>query len=404
MRVDIAPSRAIGTVKVPTSKSMAHRLLICAGLANGKSRICGITRCEDVLATVDCLRALGAEINYDGDCAVVHGINPCDSVSFESLVCRESGSTLRFLIPVALLSGKSIEFCGSKRLFERPMTVYEEIAKKHGMTFTKGENKITACGPLKGGEISIRADVSSQFISGLLFALPLCQEDSRIKLTTDIESMSYIHLTISAMKKYGVEAYFEDEKTIFIRGGQSYIPTDSYVEGDFSAAAFCDGFNLLGGDVKCEGLDDNSLQGDKVYRTHLDTLSKGYSSISLKDCPDLGPILFALAAALHGGEFTDTARLRIKESDRADAMANELKKFGADISVYENRVIINPAKLHAPREILRGHNDHRIVMALSVLCSVFGGSIDDAQAVSKSYPDFFKHIISLGIKANINET
>ncbi len=403
MRVGIEKSTAVGSVTAPPSKSAAHRLLICASLAEGESRVRGISDCEDVRATADCLRALGAKVECDGRDAIVRGFDPKAAVPREILNCRESGSTLRFFIPIALLGGERVTFIGSERLMERPLGVYRELCSEQGLTFEKAGRELTVRGTLRGGEISVPGDVSSQFITGLLFALPLLKEDTRIRITTEIESLSYINLTVAAMAEFGVSVVWEDEKTLYIRGGQSYGARDVTVEGDYSAAAFTEAFNLFGGRVTQLGLGDGSLQGDRIYREHYEALRRGYAEINIEDCPDLGPILFAVAAGLGGGRFTGTARLRIKESDRAAVMARELSKFGARLSVEENSVTVHPTPLRAPEEILLGHNDHRIVMALAVLCSVYGGVIDGAEAVKKSYPDFFSDISALGIKAKVYE-
>ena len=211
-------------------------------------------------------------------------------------------------------------------------------------------------------------------------------------------------MTISALKIFGVEVKWENDHTIFIAGGQSYKPTDTAVEGDFSGAAFPDALNLFGGNVEVMGLNADSIQGDRVYKKYFEMLKCGVPSIHIGDCPDLGPILFAVAAAMCGGIFSGTKRLKIKESDRASAMAEELEKFGAAVSVYDDSVTVYPKEFHAPSEILAGHNDHRIVMALSILLTITGGEISGAEAVSKSYPEFFRHLRSLGIEVEEYDT
>ena len=237
----------------------------------------------------------------------------------------------------------------------------------------------------------------------LLFALPLLEAESVIALRPPVESRSYIELTLAALRLFGIEAAWADEFTLRVPGGQRYLPRETAVEGDFSNAAFLSAFDLMGGDVTVEGLSSESLQGDKVYIKHYSALETGFAEISLADCPDLGPVLFALAAAKQGAHFTATRRLRIKESDRAEAMAAELRKLGADIRVGEDEVWIYPASLHAPAEPLDGHNDHRIIMSLSVLLSQYGGSIRGAEAVRKSYPGFFADIQKLGIEVEQND-
>ncbi len=400
MRMEIKPSRARGSIKAPPSKSMAHRLLICAAMCEGVSTVRGISNCEDVAATLDCLAALGIKVERSGDDITVYGKNFGCAVPISPLMCRESGSTLRFLIPTALLSGKTTVFYGAKSLMQRPMGVFEKLCAERHMTFIADGDSIAVKGPLKGGEFEVVGNISSQFISGLLFALPCCREDSKIRIVTPVESRSYINMTLEALHLFGIDADWVDEHTLYVKGAQKYRPTDISVEGDWSGAAFPDALNLFGGDVALSGLNPQSIQGDRVYRRYYEMLSSGVPTIHIGDCPDLGPILFAVAAAKCGGIFSGTKRLKIKESDRAAAMAQELEKFGASVTVYDDAVVVYPKEFHAPTGVLYGHNDHRIVMALSVLLTVTGGAIDGVEAVSKSYPDFFEHLLKLGVDVN----
>lgn len=399
MRVTIEKGRAEGSVFAPTSKSMAHRLLICAGLSEGKSIIHGVSECEDVLATIDCLRAFGVECVRDGDTVTVTGGKDLvKKAPISPLCCRESGSTLRFLLPVALLSGGDATLCGAPGLMQRPMSVYEEICAERGFKYERSDGCITVKGPITAGEYKVVGNISSQFISGLIFALTLADGDSIISITQPIESRSYINLTISALKEFGVEVTWRDDRTLYIRGNQKYIAHEATVEGDYSNAAFLDALNVLGGSVDVLGLKEDSIQGDKVYKSLYAMLCKGTPTIHIGDCPDLGPVLFALAAVRNGAVFSGTKRLKIKESDRSGAMAEELKKFGASVTVYDDSVVVYPADFHAPASPLYGHNDHRIVMALSILLTSTGGCIEGAEAVKKSFPDFFEALASLGIK------
>lgn len=397
MQVRITPGAAFGQVSAPPSKSMAHRLLICAGLCEGSSVIHGISLCEDVLATMDCLRALGIECHVDGSTVTVHGCDIRKAIPNNALSCRESGSTLRFLIPVAMLCQRNVMFLGAPSLMQRPMSVYEEIAKEKGIFYLQDGQSIVARGPLPSGEYHVVGNISSQFLSGLLFALPLTDGDSKIVITSSVESRSYIQLTVEALKEFGIHVEWTDDHTLFIPGKQSYLAHETTVEGDYSNAAFLDALNLFGGSVTVDNLNPESLQGDSVYRTYFDMLSKGTPTIHIGDCPDLGPILFAVAAAKNGGIFNGTRRLKIKESDRAAAMAEELKKFGTSVTVYEDTVVVYPADFHAPEERLDGHNDHRIVMALSVLLTVTGGTLNGAEASKKSFPDFFDVLRELNL-------
>ncbi len=403
MTVTVQPSTAKGEVFAPPSKSMAHRLLICAALCKGTSRVRGISDCEDVRATLGCLGSLGIPYEISGDCVTVWGTAPSALQPKAPLYAKESGSTLRFFIPLALLTGKRITFTAERSLLSRPFGVYEALAKEKGFLFEKSEDGITVCGPLHAGSYNVPGNVSSQFISGLLFALPLLPEDSRITVTTALESRSYVNLTIRALAEFGVCIRWENEHTLFIKGGQSYESREISVEGDYSGAAFLEAMNLFSHDVCVKGLSEESIQGDKIYRKYFPMLCHGVPTLHIGDCPDLGPILFAVAAAKNGGVFSGTRRLRIKESDRAAAMAEELRKFGAAVSVHEDSVVVFPAAFHAPREPLCGHNDHRIVMALAVLLTLTGGSITGADAIRKSYPAFFRDLSLLGVSVTEEE-
>ncbi len=398
MRLKIEKGIARGRVVAPPSKSISHRLLIAAALAQGVSTVRNISDCEDVLATVDCLNAMGASCEFVGADVVVRGFDARKAKPHKPLFCRESASTLRFLLPIAMLSQNPTVLEGAPGLMRRPMTVYEQLSAQKGLFYTKKENQITVSGPLGGGEYLLPGNVSSQFISGLLFALPQAQQDSILRLTTPIESRSYIELTLSALRTFGVSVVWRDAQSLYIKGGQAYKATDVTVEGDASGAAFLDALNLFGASVTVEGKNPDSKQGDAVYAQLFSALDSGPATISIADCPDLAPILFAVAAAKHGGTFLDTQRLKIKESDRAQAMAQELSKFGVTVTVNENTVDIIPSDFHAPHGVLSGHNDHRIVMALSVLLCITGGQIEDAEAVCKSYPAFFEHLRQLNIE------
>ena len=399
MRVRITPSRAEGCAVAPPSKSMAHRLLICAALSEGESLVEGISCSEDMSATLDCLSALGASYTREGNAVRVRGFDPRASAPPKApLLPRESGSTLRFLIPVALLSGNETTFRGAPTLMRRPMGIYQELCREKGMRFSADGCEITVRGGLPSGEYRVAGNISSQFISGLMFALPLTDGESIIRITPPVESRSYLELTRQALAAFGVCVEWIDDLTLRIDGGQSYRARRVTVEGDYSNAAFLDAFNFVGGQVAVTGLSEGSLQGDRVYRRYFEALSGGTPTLEIGDCPDLGPILFALAAAGRGATFTGTRRLRIKESDRVLAMETELKKFGTELAVGEDSVTVIPTAFHAPTEPLCGHNDHRIVMSMAVLCSITGGEIEGAEAIAKSFPDFFEKIEKLGIK------
>ena len=403
MKITVEKGRAVGKIKAPPSKSMAHRMLICAALAKGTSVINGISECDDVLATLDCMKALGVPFTREGDRVTVTGIDMKNALPTSPLYCRESGSTLRFFVPICMLSGRNTMLMASGSLMRRPMSVYEGLAREKGYLYAQDEQSVIVKGPLRAGEYKVAGDISSQFISGLLFALPLIENDSLINITPPVESRPYINLTISALAEFGVSVVWKDEHTLFVKGGQTYRAVETSVEGDYSNAAFLSALTVLGGDVEVEGLRKESIQGDRVYARFFEMLCKGTPTVHIGDCPDLGPILFAVAAAKYGGVFTGTSRLRIKESDRGAAMATELKKFGTAVTVHDDTVVVYPAEFHAPTETLSGHGDHRIVMSLAVLCTLTGGTIEGAEAVAKSYPDFFEALATLGINRSISD-
>ena len=397
MNITIKKGTASGVVSIPSSKSVAHRLLINAALTDGETVINGLSINEDIGATIDCLKTLGAKIEYSGGRCTVHGMNGRGE-SPRKLHCRESGSTLRFMIPLCLDSVKT-ELYGSPRLIERPHSVYSEICEKNDFLWQSDGEKITVCGGLKSGEYEVPGNISSQFITGLMLALPTLEDDSVIRLTTEPESLSYIDMTVASLAVFGIVVEKKSEREWFIKGSQKrQSPGTINVEADESGAAFFGVLNYIGGDVKLDNLNENSCQGDRVWRSLFPMLESGRPEISIKDCPDLGPILMSLAACLHGVTLTDTARLKIKESDRGGAMAEELEKLGVNVTVDENTITVDPYGIHAPVEALDGHNDHRIVMSLAIMLTQFGGKINGAQAVSKSMPQFFTMLNSLGIE------
>jgi 3-phosphoshikimate 1-carboxyvinyltransferase len=397
MTIIIEKSVARGAIMAPPSKSYARGLLPRGALAQGESEIKGVIDSEDMLATLDVISALGANAVIKNQTAYIKGAVLKESKGVLKFNCRESGSTLRFIIPIALTVGGVCEFYGSERLLERGVSVYEELFNERGIEFKIEKDKITANGKLASGIFNVPGNISSQFISGLLFALPLLTGDSVINITTELESARYIDLTLDAISAFGVQIE-KRENGFFIKGGQKYKPCLAVVEGDMSNAAFLEAFNHLGGCVSVLGLNKDSKQADSVYCELFNRLKAGYGEIDVSSCPDLAPILFAVAAIYDGAKFIGTRRLKIKESDRADAMARELSKLGALVEVFENSVVVKKSKMVAPKEPISSHNDHRIVMSMAVLLSHLGGEIQGCEAVSKSYPDFFSEISKIGIR------
>lgn len=398
MNVTVFKSTGHKKITVPGSKSYGHRILLAAFICSDKVKIKNIYLNDDIKTTLNCLKALGADININnGDVSVSSDIKNLKDGAL--LDCFESGSTLRFLIPIAFLSGKKLIFTGTQRLFERPLSIYELICKKDNILFKKEKNALEVSGKIKGGEYKIPGNISSQFITGLLYILPLLETDSKIIFTTQIESRSYIDITINVLKTFGIDIDFKDN-FIFIKGNQKFksLKEEYIVPIDQSSAAFFGGFNAVGNNFIIENPETNSLQGDSVWQKYFEKLKEGCPVLSVKNCPDLAPVLTAVAAALNGAKLTDTKRLKLKESDRAEVMKEELLKFGIKIENKENEIIIPNKKLSKPKEDIFGHNDHRIVMALTILLSLTGGKIVGAQAINKSFPDFFDIIESAGIK------
>ncbi len=401
MTAEIFESKLEGEITARASKSYAHRVLICAALSEGESIIYNIETSEDITATVNCLKKLGATFDFSGTTVKVNGINFSQRKKFITLFCNESGSTLRFLIPLSLIFAEKTEFTGSKRLLERPQTVYEELLPNKNCKFNRSENRIDVSGELSSGVYECRGDVSSQFLTGLLFTLPLLNGDSTIILTTPLQSVPYVDLTIDVLNHFGVKITKKSNEEYFIKGNQKFASSDVFCEGDWSNAAFLDAFNLLGGSVKINGLNQSSIQGDKIYQKYFNELKKGTPTLDITDYPDLAPILMTLATLLNGAKLVGTKRLKIKESDRGVVMKNELLKFGAEITVSEDEIIIKKAQLHKPKDVLCGNNDHRILMSLAVICSALGGVAENCECVNKSYPMFFEDAQKLGLNFKI---
>ena len=405
-----------GVLAAPPSKSMAHRAVLCAALADGESRLTGLAHSQDIDATLAAAAALGAQVEAGEGWARIAGAAPLQAPA-APVDCCESGSTLRFLIPLAALTGRPVAFTGRGRLMQRPQSVYQELFASQGLRFEQEGDTLTVAGPLRPGCFSLAGDVSSQFISGLLFALPLLDGDSRLRLKPPVESRSYIEMTRASQSRFGVASAWLDEYTLAVPGGQAYRPRDMAIEGDWSQAAFPAALGVLAGDVTVTGLEPGTLQGDAVILDILrrcggraEAVPGGVrfqksalhgTKIDLADCPDLGPILMALGLLCEGETvIANAGRLRLKESDRIAAMEQELRKLGGQIESDGGTVTIRRSALHAPAGPLWGHNDHRVVMSLTVLAAAAGlpVQIDGAEAVAKSWPGFFAAVRQLGVE------
>lgn len=381
MKAYIGKSIAKGKVVAPASKSYGHRLLIASYLAGGGT-ISNLGSSDDIEATKACLAAFSSKEE------------PL------LLPCNESGSTLRFLIPLALLSGKKAHFVGTERLFSRGLGAYERIFLEQGIRYSLGKDGLFLEGRLPPGLYRLDGGVSSQFITGLLFALPLLEGDSVIEIEGRMESAPYVEMTLEVLSRFGI-AIEKEGARFLIRGKQEYHPIDTIVEGDESNAAFFSALNALGGEVEILGLNPDTLQGDRVHREFFDSLSKGFSHIDLGNAIDLGPICFGLASLLFGARFTDIRRLRIKESDRVKEMASICREFGATVKEEENEITILPAREEGPMGEIVVPNDHRLVMATSIMLTRRGGTVVGAEAIRKSYPRFFEDLSSLGVEVRL---
>ena len=387
-----------GSVVIPPSKSAAHRALLCSFLAGGGT-VSPIIPSKDMQAMQQAISAL------ENDDKIVD--------------CIESGNTLRFVIPVAAALGKSVTFVGSGRLPERPLETFLELLPKHNIKCTSnGRLPLSIEGKLTAGKYEIAGNISSQYISGLLFALPILDGDSEIVLTTRLESKPYIDLTIKVMRDFGVEVQ-ETESGYLVRGNQQYKTRDYIVESDWSQAAFFLVGGAVGKSVALNGLDMNSVQGDKAI---VDILKKFGADIEIKeneiisrkaelkgikvdvsDIPDTVPALAVAAAYANGRtEIAGGERLRFKESDRIESVVSNLKRLGADVTETSDGMIINGGKKLKGAELL-GYNDHRIVMAFSIAALFAGGEtiITEANSINKTYPSFFEDYNRIGGQANV---
>ena len=400
MIAEFKPCKLKGQISAPPSKSMAHRYLIGALLSGKTCILSGVDYSEDILATMDSLRALGAEIVTENDTIYIKSHNFMKAKS-PVLQCRESGSTMRFFIPLALCMGERVTLKGSKRLLERPLDVYENLCRENGFLFEKDADSVTVSGILSSGTYKIRGDVSSQFITGMIFALVYIGNNSKLEIIPPFESRSYINLTLSALRSFGADVDFTDNYTIEIRKSSMHAYCGK-IEGDYSNAAFLDSFNYIGSEIDISNLNCESLQGDRVYKSYFDKISEGTPTLDISDCPDLGPVLFALASLKNGAVFTGTDRLKIKECDRGQAMYEELKKLGGELFFGNNMITVPKKQLIYSGKVIESHNDHRIVMAMSVILSKIGGKIKGIEAVRKSYPAFFEDIKQLGADVNLS--
>lgn len=405
MNVTITPGLLRGRLTPPPSKSESHRLIIGAALCEGVSTLSNMAYSEDIEATIACMTALGASFVTDGSTLHVTGLRKNGKLpefnELPRLDCGESGSTLRFLIPVALAVAGGGVFSGRGRLMQRPQTPYETLFRAHGIAFESTETALTVRGQLNPGTFSLPGNVSSQFFTGLLYALPLLGGDSQLISTTAQESASYLDMTLEALSCFGIRCKAEPDR-FFISGNNRFYPADNHVGADWSNGAFWLAANYLGSAVEICGLDTQSAQGDRAIWSFADRMKhSGSLELNVSDCPDLVPPIAAMAA-LRVGETTQivgAARLRIKESDRLKTVTETLRALGAQIDEQpESLRIEGVAALHGG--IVDGCNDHRIAMMAAIAATRASDTvtITGAQCVNKSYPDFWRDFQALGGK------
>ncbi|MBR1393221.1 MAG: 3-phosphoshikimate 1-carboxyvinyltransferase [Ruminococcus sp.] len=394
----LTPSPLKGSVDIPASKSVAHRLIIAAALAEGESVITNVYPSKDILATIGAVKALGADVALEGDTARIRGIKepPAEAV----IDCCESGSTLRFIIPIAAALGVKATFLGRANLPNRPITPFLEELPNHGACFDYHNTMpFTVSGKLTAGEYRMGGDISSQFITGLLLALSAVPGESRITLTSHLESRPYVDITVDCLRKFGCEVG-EDKDGYTVRGGRLKA-CDLRVEGDWSQAAFFEVANALGSSVTINGLNVNSYQGDKKILEICREVVYNKNSVlkcfeqDCSDIPDLVPILAVLASFCEGeSRLTGAGRLRIKECDRLAAMEKNLNLLGGQVTSTEDSLIIKgvgSGKLKGGVAV-ETFSDHRIAMAMAIASTRCEQpvTVSGAECVSKSYPGFWE--------------
>lgn len=401
MDVCIQPRRLSGVVTPPPSKSLAHRLVIAASLAAGSSTIRRLDFSADVEATLRCMQALGARWETAEDGLRICGIGGIrqpfgDLPRFD---CGESGSTLRFLIPISMAAGQGGVFTGHGRLMERPQQPYFDLFRERGIPWEQEDGVLTIQGRLSPGEYRLPGNVSSQFFTGLLMALPLLEGPSVITSTTELESASYVTMTMGVLEQCGIRVRYSPQIRSFGVVPGVYAPFEAAVEADWSQAAFWYAASTLGSNLRLRGLNGHSSQGDAAVVSHCKLLSQGGTvSIDLSDCPDLLPPLAAMAAVRRGTtHFTHAARLRLKESDRLSTVSRMLKALGGAVSEEPDGLTVYGVST-LPGGTVDGANDHRIVMAAAIAATRCQGpvTIRGAEAVKKSYPGFWRDYESLG--------
>ena len=410
----IKANRLTGEVTPPPSKSILHRYIIASSLAKGISKIENISYSDDIIATIEAMEKLGAKIEKKDNYLLIDGSKTFDKKYLSNnaeIDCNESGSTLRFLFPLSIVKQNRILFKGKGKLFKRPLSPYFENFDKYQIKYSHiNENEILLDGELKSGEYEIDGNISSQFITGLLFSLPLSNENSKIIIRGKLESSSYIDITVDCLNKFGIKIINNSYQEFIIEGNQTYKSGDYEVEADYSQVAFFLVANSIGSNIKINGLNTNSLQGDKKiidFISQIDNWNKKEKLIlDGSETPDIIPIL-SLKACISKKEIeiVNIARLRIKESDRLRAIVKELSKLGFDLLEKEDSILINSRKdfnkiINNSPVYLSSHSDHRITMTIAIASTYYDGEIilDNLDCIKKSYPNFWEVFLLLGGK------
>ena len=423
MKIKIRPGKLNGTIEIPPSKSYSHRAVIAAALAESgkKSKIDNLKFSVDITTTTDIMENWGAEIERFESALEIIGNGGKVAPRDKYVQCNESGSTIRFLIPVGITSENELVFDGKGKLVDRPLDSYYKIFKEQGLKYETigGKLPLTVNGKLKSGNYEIDGNISSQFITGLLYALPLLEGDSKLIINKNLESKGYVDLTLEILKLAGIEIVNNDYKSFDIRGNQTYKPFDYTVEGDYSQVAFWIVAGIISAnrdnEVKCLHVNKNSLQGDREiieivtrmganleifddYVIVKPSKTKG-TVIDISQCPDIGPVLTVLAALSEGEtRIINGERLRIKESDRITSIKTELNKLGANVAEEGDSLIIQGVEGFKGGVTVNAWNDHRIAMSLAIASTRCEKEIilEEAESVRKSYPHFWDDFVKMG--------
>lgn len=409
-----------GEITIPASKSMLHRAIIAGCLSNNKVKIYFDTRflSEDIKATISCLSSLSYDIRIFKDYILVNeNKRKYEKEKDITFNCNESGSTLRFMIPISLLEENEKKFIGSEKLLSRPLMPYFNIFNEHNIKYKLDKTSLSIFKnqKLNAEYFKIDGNISSQFISGLLFVLPFLENDSTIEIINNLESKSYILMTLDILKTFNIDVKFENDKIFYIRGKQKYIAKDIKIEPDFSQAAFFVVAQKICTDIKILNIDNevikNSLQGDKKIIELVEKIENNKEEEQLeidgKNIPDIIPIL-SLYASISKGFFTfnNLERLKLKESDRLKATVDTLYKLGANIHTKENKIFIKGLGSHNAFKSanLSSYNDHRIAMMIAIASLCLNDEekiiLDDGTCVAKSYPNFWEDFKMLGGKVS----